>query len=90
MAKATPRAWSIAKSRGIDLEQVVGTGANGYILPADIEKYLADHPKAPEAVQPERSATLTSQKDDSPVPRYDASRDTIEELVLGAVLPSVS
>ena len=42
MAKqATPRARQIAKQHNIDLETVEGTGANGYIVPKDVEALIS-------------------------------------------------
>ena len=51
--KATPVAKAMADAEGIDLAEIAGTGANGKVMKADVEKAIAAKKKAAAAAEAE-------------------------------------
>jgi len=50
--KASPAAKRLARDRGIDLAQVVGSGEGGLITEKDVENFEKEEPKKPPGVSP--------------------------------------
>jgi pyruvate dehydrogenase E2 component (dihydrolipoamide acetyltransferase) len=101
--KATPLVRSLARSHGIDLASITGTGPGGRIVRADVEQLLgsdgagqkqaapaaASAPTAPAAAAPAPSAApvATALDDDERVPMSQIRKVTARRLTEAALVP---
>ena len=58
--KASPLAKSIAKTEGVDLSLVKGTGDGGRVVRKDVEEFIQQQQTAPAAVKPAAAASISA------------------------------
>ncbi|QAY60211.1 2-oxo acid dehydrogenase subunit E2 [Microbacterium protaetiae] len=98
--KATPLVRSLARTHGIDLATVTGSGPGGRIVRADIEQLIgsggkpAAAPAAPTAPEPQATPAAasaapvgTAQDDDERVPMSQIRKVTARRLTEAALVP---
>ncbi len=80
--KTSPLARAIAKERGIDLNQVKGTGDNGRIIKRDIENYVeAPKPAAAPTTVPQAATSISTAQESFREERVSQMRKAISRRV---------
>jgi len=79
---ATPSAKKLAKSKDVDLNQIIGTGKNGMILDKDVTKYLQQKEK----IQP----TTTINADDERIVLRGIPKAMAKKMALTVDIPQVT
>lgn len=77
---SSPRVRKLARERGVDIERVVGTGENGRITVADVERTpIASAPSS--AASPSASASVGARRDDEVKPASQMRKAIARRLV---------
>ncbi|HEU0101968.1 MAG TPA: dihydrolipoamide acetyltransferase family protein [Mycobacteriales bacterium] len=85
---AVPRARALARDAGLDLERLDGSGPQGRVLVADVERFLADSAAARPAPAAATSAASRAPRSGAPRPRADVIRAAVaRSMTASAAVP---